>query len=251
MATIQTTGQFRQDRIAVISAMLWPLPDQQVKREQFAAASAVNDLLGTGEQSLTIDAPLLEALLHAPSWEELGREVEEQTRKATIAGYVMSFMFIMDRYSDKMPRRGEDGGSLDKAFFCATEWAREGHSYRDGRPIQASDGRVKKCWQEFRSVAHFWAAKELNKATLAVPQQAIFQEQHFPVFLQSAAYLQCYGLSRELTNKSKSGSRNLLSPEETWSLDIARYRPEIQLPADDESVLLAPFVQYLKRYVAK
>lgn len=251
MAPIQTTGQYRQDQIAVISAMLWPLPNQRVKREQFAAASEVRDMLVSSERPLSIDETLLETLLDAPSWGDIGYQVEEQTRKATIAGYVMAFMFIMDRYSDKMPRRGEEGGSLDKAFFCATEWAREGHSYRDGRPIQASDGRVKKCWQEFRSVAHFWAAKELNKVTLAVPQQAIFQEQHFPVFLQSAAYLQCYGLSRELTNKSKSGSRNLLNPEETWSLDIAKHRPGIQLPADDDNVLLAPFVQYLKRYVAK
>lgn len=252
MGTINTNGEYRHDKLAVLAAMLWPLPEQEPRRTQFAAVTTVKDLLGNGDQELTLSADVLATVLHAPSWADLGREVEEQTRKATIAGYVMAFMFAMDRYANKMPRRGEAGGSLDKAFFCATAWAREGHTYRDGSPIQASEGRVKKCWQEFRSVAHLWGAKELNKGVQAVPPQGIFDEQHLPTFLGAAAYLQCYGLSRELTHKSRSAADTptLLNASDTWLLDTGRFRPRIMLPDDDEHVVQAPFVQFLKRYEA-
>jgi hypothetical protein len=250
MPELITNGEHLHDHLSVMAVMLWPNEDQHVIRNQFYAASIANEMLKSGQSSYRMEAGHLSAILDAPGWSELGNQIAQQTKRATIAGYVFAFVYLMDKYSHLLPPRGDQGGNLDKAYSLAVAWAKTGVTHGDGSPLYANETSVKSCWRVFRPVAHFWAAMELNKGTHAVPSQSLFSSDWLPTYLASVSYLQCYGLQKAMTNKSKGASPYLLGKETAWLIDAEAHQPRDSFPVDEGLVADAPWLKFLRDYAS-
>lgn len=228
--------------------MLWP-NDAHMRRLYYSADLANGCLYEAPPETLWhCDGHLLRSLLEAPSWVQIKVESAAQTKRAIVAGYVFTFMFVMDRARELLPNRGADGASLQKAFFLAERWAKEGATYGDGTHMLASSRSIKDCWREYRSVAHFWAAMEMNRAFQFAPPREILHTAHFHTFMRAAAYMQMFGTRHRLEGKSKKAAEVLSPPESTWLLDTVANRPAIMLPEDNAVFENAPIMLMLKSY---
>lgn len=231
--------------------MLWP--DDVDMQRRYYAADFVNGVVYESPPEVISqwDGHLMRALVEAPSWDELKRESVRRTKRAMVAGYIYTFMFLMDRARGVLPVRAAGCASLDKAMYLAGQWAREGATYGDGTRMLASQKSIKDCWREYRSVAHFWAAMEMSRAFQFAPPMEILHPAHFHTFIRAAAYMQMFGTTHRLANKSKKAAEVLSPPASTWLIDVGVYRPTIMLPNDNAVFADAPFVLMLKRYGAK
>ena len=231
--------------------MLWP--DDADARRLYYAADFVNGVVyeSPPEAVSQWDGHLMRALVEAPSWDELKRESVRRTKRAIVAGYIYTFMFLMDRAHEILPVRAAGGASIDKAMYLAGQWASDGATYGDGTRMLASRKSIKDCWREYRSVAHFWAAMEMNRAFQFAPPKEILRQAHFCTFIRAVAYMQMFGTTHQLANKSKKGAELLSPPASTWLIDTEVYRPTIMLPNDNAVFADAPFMIMLKKYSAK
>lgn len=248
MPELITNGDHLHDHLSVMAVMLWPGEGQHDIRNQFYAVSMAHEMLKSGCHHYSMEAGHLSVILSAPSWTELGSQMAQQTKRATMAGYVFAFVYLMDKYNRLLPPRGDKGGNLDKAYSLAVAWAKTGVAYGDESPLLANETSVKQCWREFRPVAHFWAAMELNKGTQAVPPKNMFSADWLPTYLASVSDLQLYGLQKVMTNKSKSAASHLLMRETAWLIDIEAHRPCDSFPIDESAVADAPWLQFLRDY---
>lgn len=109
----------------------------------------------------------------------------------------------------------------------------------------ASAKSVKECWRDFRSVAHFWAAMELNRSFTNAPQDKLLHPDHFHDFMRAIGYLQMFGVSFQLDNRSKQSPASLISPDSDWLIDVNKYRPRISLPENADVLFDTPFMKLL------
>lgn len=253
MATLNLTGDVRNDPLLLTSVMLWPAESDAARRLQYMAASHAQDLLRGDEESHVLSRGHIAALLDAPSWGCLREEITERTKRATIAGYVFAFMALMDRYEHLLPPRGEPGGTLNKAFSITEAWAKTNVLFGDGTALYANQTSIKKCWADYRPVSHLWATMEFNKADSMqfASDRGVFSSlDSLRAMLRRAAHLQTYGQNKSLTNKSKAASQVLLPSGSSWLVDPQEFPPLDVFPKDDEGVTEAPWLQFLKRYTA-
>lgn len=250
MPVINTTGVFPDDSLLVRSIMFWPGQGDLKRREQQFVAELVNGYAFENgmEADITIKAHLLQTLLEAPGWEQIKREITEQTRRATVAAYVLLFSFAMEKIGDRLPKRGSSGASLSKAFFLVGEWAKTGAVYGDGSPWLGSHGYVKKCWAEFKTVSHLWAAMQWNRSYEFAPPREVFFPDHLVKFMMAARYFQEFGQQLRLNNHSKSGAEFLLPADTTWLVRSDQFRAIAPMPSGDEVFLQAPFIEWLHKY---
>jgi len=250
MPSIKTEGIFPNDSIHLTALMLWPKEDESDMRRFYYAADYANGFVYDHEPSSIYpwQANLIQALLEAPSWQDIKKESTIRTKKAVIAGMVFTFMFMMDKCKEKLPRRGDHGASLSKAFYLVEEWSRDGATYGDGTPFPLSDKTIKDCWRDYRSVAHLWAALEMNRIVRYAPDLKIMRPENFHKFMSTVAYLQMFGTTFHLNNKSKRMSGTLLPPTSTWLVNTDTFTPRILLPRDDSAYDDAPFLKFLQRY---
>lgn len=103
-----------------------------------------------------VDTFTLRLLLDAPSYANLKILVTENTKRAIVAGDILAALYLMDRFKVPEP-------SMNKAVFFATQYAKKA-KYGDGTNLAISEPMVRKYWNEFRSVSHFWAAFRLGQA---------------------------------------------------------------------------------------
>ena len=250
MPIFNTEGMFPHDSIKLRALMLWP--NDSEKRRLYFAADYANGFVYKHDPSSVFpwSASLIQALLEAPSWSELKNELKRQSKRALVAGYVFTFMFLMDHLKGRLPRRGAKGASISKALFLAEEWAKQGATFGDGTKMLASAKSVKDCWRDFRSVAHFWAAIELNRSFANAPQNKLFHPDHFHDFMRAIGYLQTFGVSFQLDNRSKQSPAFLISSDSDWLIDVDKNRPRIALPQNADVLFDTPFMKLLLKYKA-
>lgn len=250
MPIFRTEGIFPNDTINLRAMMLWP--NSADRRRQYYAADYANGFVYEHDATAIYPwrASLIQALLEAPSWDDLKQESARCTRRAIVAGYVFTFMFLMDKMKDRLPPRGAKGASIAKAIFLAAKWGQQGATYGDGTTMYTSEKMVEECWKSYRDVAHFWAAMEMNRIAPIAPPREILHPNNFQGFMRAAAYMQMFGTTYVPDNRSKASPEFLLSLESAWLVDTDQYRPAITFTDDLTVFDDAPFMVFLKSYKA-
>lgn len=211
-------------RLAVIAAMCFPSPRDSEKRAQYNIAVAYEAISQSeiGAQASEQTAPMFKQLF--PGLKALF--------DAKVAGAWRMFRhFGGSRTLTRAPlgpRRTLDDAMKDQALSgrCAGEMLLFVLAHDKARPGDASlraarlalskhlgwaETKVRIAWEQFRGVAHLWAAYRLTRADdLMQPLRGDGLAQ----FLADAEFLRC-----EIANISRRGAANPFQPEaETWAL---------------------------------
>lgn len=120
---------------------------------------------------LEIDASDLRLLIEAPAYDALKEIAAANTKRAIVAGDLLVALYIMDKFGVPEP-------SLNKAIFVATEYAKTA-KYGDGTRMNVSERMVLECWNEYKPVAHLWAAFRINGAYPYAPADEVFSHSQF------------------------------------------------------------------------
>jgi hypothetical protein len=246
---IPLEGIFPNDTLRLHALMLAP-GDAEFRRALYACEYVRGFEWDTPGATVTVFTELIHDLLHAPAYKDLVAGVKERTKRATLAGYVLCSLFLMSRYPELMGARSSGGPSLNKAFHVCTHLASaESWTYGDGKPLPKSDTPVKAAWEEFKSVAHIWAAYSWNLAMPAAPQREILRPENIRAFLQTARYFEEFGKSLMLDKRSAGTKERLLRSDDLWQVP-EDYKASILLPVDPAVLSGSPLSRALRAYAA-
>lgn len=236
------------DGLRVQSVMLGP--EEPPFQRSFLATGIVRgkewDLPGP---PVLVDRQLLADLLEAPAYPALLKEVGVRTKDATVAGYVLMGLFMMWRFPELHGARTLGGVSLNKGFhFCAYIAREHGWKYGDGTRLPQGETKIKECWNQYRSVAHLWAAHSWNQAFPMADKIALYREK-LPDFLNAARYFQMFGREAILDKKSARAKERALG-EDIWTVPASfaarlPYRTDLSVYTD------SPLAEALRAYTSK
>lgn len=251
MRALPTTGHFVPDKPMVLSLMFWPSSDDKQEREQWAALQSVRgELSETSEGTVQIAVSTLRLLVSAPAYEDIVAKERERGRAGFVAGSVLVAMFFLDRYADRLPKRGAAGASLNKAFAIVAKWGGQGNTFGDGSPLPKSDRTIKDAWSQFRDVAHLWAALSVNAAFPWAPEREALSSEHFGTFLGVAAGFQQFGLGLQIQNRTTKKLSRLLDPLSLWHVDTTKHAP-VRLHKEDPGLFeSSPMFEFLRSYAS-
>ncbi|HEX2243695.1 MAG TPA: hypothetical protein VHK27_10665, partial [Gammaproteobacteria bacterium] len=148
------------------------------------------------------------------------------------------------RFSEREPSFKEP--SLRKAVFAAQEMART-DTYSDGTPMKVSDNTIEEYWEEFKSVAHLWAAFRINNTPeYSFAAMSDLMTSGFATFLEVAAGLFRFGCSFIPSRVPRRARNPILDPQQSWSLPDNVERRDL----DTNAPLPSRLVEIIKRYKA-
>jgi hypothetical protein len=110
-------------------------------------------------EHVSIEPQMLMALADGPGMEELSRQAVEATKRGTVAGDMMNLIY-------EMHGRGVSEPSFGKAIEGYKSFA-PGKKYGDSEALKYSEQTLRNYFDEFRSVAHLWAAFRMNQGPYA------------------------------------------------------------------------------------
>lgn len=213
MPKIQLDGTYI-DRWWLRALMLFP--DDKQNREYYLVLKQMEAELAAadGEDRGDIDAKTLRALMDAPSRAEMRRIEAETTKRAICVGDILASIYLMDLFSDQEPRFKRP--SMNKAIHIAMQYGLV-TSFGDGEVMNRSETKIRKCWAEFRPVAHLWAAFRITQAYPLDNGASTLDAQLGSIeFLQVAAGLYKFGV--EFIPVGSRPSEPILSPDTAWCL---------------------------------
>lgn len=197
------------DDIRWVTAIMTFPRDENLRTQWFTVHNArARSQDAEDRDLLQLNAKTLRVLLNAPSYEDLRKLAAERTKQAIVAGDILSVLFLMDRFSLPEP-------SMNKAIHVARQYAINA-KYGDGTRLNISEFKIREYWEEFRPVAHLWAAFRLNRSYPFCPEENVFTENGFAPFLEVAAAL--YGFGCSFIPERARLELPLLDAEESWSL---------------------------------
>lgn len=182
---------------------------------------------------LEINASDLRLLIEAPAYDVLKNITAANTKRATVAGDILTALYLMDKFSVPEP-------SLNKAIFVSMEFAKSKDGvYGDGTRMNVSERMVLECWNEYKPVAHLWAAFRINGA-YPYADDDVFSD---PQFLEVAVGLFRFGagfIPARAKNKTP-----VLDAQKCWALPDS-------IPARNPVLDRIPdrLLEYLKKYKA-
>lgn len=207
MPALQLDGSVH-DYLWVSAVMLFP-NDLSAAQKCFAVEQLKAMTDGDSDDEMrVVDTRTIRLILDAPSYADLGKQIVENTKRATVAGDLLAAIYIMDRFNVSRP-------SMNKAKFVAMEFAKKAQ-YGDGTPLNKSEPMVIKCWNEFHGVAHLWAASRLQLNYPYAHPGSQLSPEGISTFLQVAQGLFEFGVSY-IPNGSKPGNP-ILDPKKCWCL---------------------------------
>jgi hypothetical protein len=134
-------------------------PNDERARNAYQARNFVSLAASTNrEQSLEkIDVPL--SVIAALNDDEAMLQIYSGTflrdgRKGSMAGFVLTYLYILETHK-------VNSGSLNKALHLASKHAEAANKWGDGTSVAKTTRSLRAAWDEFRSVAHLWAAEHL------------------------------------------------------------------------------------------
>lgn len=189
----------------VRATMLFP-NDDMARRQCFGVELARFNILECKETDrLEINASDLRLLIEAPSYDAFKGFTAANTKCAIVAGDILMTLYLMDRFGVPEP-------SLNKAIFVAMEYAKTA-KYGDGTRMNVSERMVLECWNEYKPVAHLWAAFRINGAYPYAPADDIFSQTKF---LEVAAGLYRFGV--EFVPFRARPKTPILDAKKCWAL---------------------------------
>ena len=233
MKNLHLSGEKLLDCIRICACMYAP-NEMQFQKAYFAAHYARANGYDEPGQRIVVSSDLLCALLYGPSFDQIKVESIQRAKRGTIAGYVLVATFLMWKYPRLMGARNLGGASLNKAIRACRFIAKE-HSwkYGDGSSLTPSETYIGQWWQEFRPVAHMWAAFEWNKVFPVVAQEDLLRPEGIESFLQLARFFEEFGALEILTKRGTKGMISPLNLDEIWTIP-AEVKSAIRLPIDDD-----------------
>lgn len=138
----------------VLGWMLFP-HDERL-RKLYLVRARLGVILETSEPDdrLQIPAGLMETILAGPGRQQLREMAAEATKRGTVAGDMLGLM--MEQHHLGKTASKEKAVNLYKKFAL-------GKRYGDGEPLKISRATLLGYFDEFRPVAHLWAAQRLNQ----------------------------------------------------------------------------------------
>jgi hypothetical protein len=146
------------DKTLVRAVMLFP-SDEQL-RERFVAVQKALALIQDCAETerVTLSALDVHLLIDSPRYANSGEFdtlIKEGTKKAIVAGDILACLYLMKHFEMPEP-------SMNKAIFVAMDYAKKAR-YGDGTGLLISEAKIRQYWNEYRSVAHFWAMFRLDQ----------------------------------------------------------------------------------------
>jgi hypothetical protein len=219
----------------VRSVMLFPNDDSR-RDQYFAVERARLDVLEAKDaEHISLEVNTLRLLIDAPAYSVIKAGARDITKRAVVAGELLSILYLMNRFELSEP-------SMNKAIFVAQGFAKES-SYGDGSKINSSERMIRKYWNEFKPVAHLWAAFRINRAYGFAPIKEVFTKEWFTPFLSVAAGL--YNFGTQFVPFRPRDKKPMLNAETCWALPKS-------IPPSNLSTDRIPdkLIQTLERYNA-
>ncbi|MDP2141622.1 MAG: hypothetical protein Q8L20_12505 [Gammaproteobacteria bacterium] len=231
----------------ILSIMLFP-NDEALRNQNYGINVAKLELSKADERSEKWLSPQSESLepslstrkittllIDAPSDADFKKIRTERMKRGCIAGQVLTSLYLMDRFKWEEP-------SLHKAIYVTEKFGKK-TKYSDGSKLPA-ESKIKEYWKEYKSVAHFWAALELNGSyTFVSDKYDCFSDKGFTQFLQVAAGIYDFGI--EFIPKRARPRKPILDAEECWVLDSSIRPVELQSDIKPDNL-----INILKKYKA-
>jgi len=207
-------------------------------RERYFAVERIRTEIADDAPRARVDVGTftLRLLIEAPSLADMKILVSECTKQAMVAGDVLAALYVMDRFKIPEP-------SMNKAVFCAQEYAKKAKTYGDGTPLAISEAKIRQYWSKYRSVAHFWAASRLEESYPFVQQDQLFSRGHFQKFLEVSQDIYFFGCA--FIPKRAKPQEPILKHGECWALP-----DEIQPKQLSSTKEPAHLMKYLQKYKA-
>lgn len=240
MPEIEHRGNYL-DSIWILALMYFP-NDEELRRQYYAVNFArweLEEKVPTDFIEMEVD--VIRTILKSPGKSEFREIVGKQTRNAIIAGNVLATVYVMNSFPSDF-----DEPSERKAIFVAQEFAADSQ-YGDGSEMPHSETTIRKCMENFRSVAHLWAAWTLHEGFPIREQREILgSADAVRDFLGIAGTLQDFGCHFAAWRPRDKDRKTILVPETIWSVppSINRLTPPWTAPP-------TWVVEALKGYKAK
>lgn len=140
----------------ILAVMNFP-DDEPMRRAFYTIQCAKAELEESKESGIVkLTADFVNDLIDAPSNSELRERVVVTTKRGLVAGDFFANIFAMGSF----PREVKEP-SVGKAIALSQAFA---NRYGDGTPMPSSETAIRACVNDFRSVAHLWAAMRLHQA---------------------------------------------------------------------------------------
>ena len=172
------------DSLWIKAVMHFP-NDKHLRESWYAVEFAKGEISEMRDRDrIMLDKETLNRLVFAPSHDELKRHTIQAVKKGIVAGDILASIYLMERFDIPEP-------SIKKAVHVAQQFAKK-TQYGDSTPMKRSRRMVRDAFNEYRSVAHLWAAFRLNQAYRYADDDKLFFEK-LPFFLEVAAGLYAFG----------------------------------------------------------
>jgi len=229
------------------STMVFP-NDENLRNQNYAVQVAQYELgemvhlsqRDVSSKAASFDVPInsrfLELLIEAPAKSELQRLRDENTKKAVVAGNILMSFYLMQKCGIPEP-------SMKKAVYLCRKYANaKRNKYGDGSRMDISEAKIRQCWEQYKSVSHFWAALKLHQDYLLTDASDVFSEEGFPHFLQAAVEIYHFGIN--FIPKRARPQKTILNSESCWYLNDGIKPANFELPEETCEVLAKRLNKY-------
>ncbi len=202
------------DQSRILAVMYFP-NDESLRRAYYSVCLAEHELTETKEdREMGVSADFLEDLISAPSKQDLLRQSRKKGKRGMIAGDVLLAVYAMNSFPKYFPEP-----SIRSAIFVAQRFAKE-TKFEDKTELPSSEKAIRGHFDEFRTVAHFWAAFRLQEIYSIRPDEDMLSSADaVQDFLGIAGTLQDFGCS--FVPKRAKRQAPILDPDAIWSVSEA------------------------------
>lgn len=168
-------------------------PDSPELRQTLLAREILEgQMQKEGVDAGAVSAPrwVMRCLLRGPSHYEITECVVEATKRGTVAGDLLGLIYRMHFEEAQEP-------SLRKAIADYKKFG-VGKKYGDGSPLKYSEKTLRDHFEEFKSVAHLWAAYRLNATEYA------FASDRRDFFRDTDTLTTCLGVAKGVSEFASS-----------------------------------------------
>ncbi len=198
----------------ITAIMLFPT-DDQMRTLYMTRLEFGRQLDGVGSDSvLEVSAASLRNLMDAPSRLEMSDFASNATKKAIYCGDILSTLYLMNMFSEDAPSLAHP--SMGKAIHITKEFSVR-NKFGDGAQMHYSESKIRVSWNEYKDVAHLWAAYRLTQA-YPLANTSDIRRAGFanPDFLGVAQTL--YEFGTKFVPEGSHDQLPVLAPVSTWQL---------------------------------
>jgi hypothetical protein len=199
-------------------------PDNERYREEFIASQVIhcNQNLTSEDADLHIPKSIMSVLINSPSLENVTERASKSAYGGAVAGDILLYIAEMHLTGHKEP-------SVRKAVYLAEDYlanAVDGY----GKKGATSNISIRKCWEEYKTVAHLWAAFRVCQLTPDKDFSNLYDTLFGDNLGQFLAIAEAYRHFGEVFKPSRIKSQESLLPKnKTWRVPEDYKLPSINL----------------------